>query len=87
MPLETYLLDDLLLLNQECPDNAILDHPVAEVASIDAVHCLGGPRQPFIAHFFWSEGLDLHDISNLHQLPAKMQQQARHNIWRICTRM
>ena len=68
--LESHLFDDLLLLDQECPDNAVLDHPVAEVASIDAVHCLGGSRQPLVAHLLWSEGLDLQYIPDSHQLPA-----------------
>lgn len=55
-----HLLDDLLLLNQEGPHNPVLDHSVAEVATIDAVHRLGGSRQPLVAHLLRSEGLDLH---------------------------
>ena len=38
-----HLLDDLLLFNEEGPHNPVLDHSVAEVATIDAVHRLGRP--------------------------------------------
>lgn len=54
-----HLLDDLLLLNQESAHDAVLDHPVAEVSSVDAVHRLGWPRQPLIAHLLGPQRLDL----------------------------
>ena len=56
-----HLFDDLLLLDEERAHDAVLDDRVAEVASVDAVHCLRGPRQPPVAHLLGPQRGDLHN--------------------------
>lgn len=58
-----YLLDDLLLLDEEGAHDTVLDNSVAEVAAVDAVHCLGRPRQPPVAHLLGPQRWDLRACS------------------------
>ena len=52
-----HLLDDLLLFDEKCPDDALLDAVAAPRAAVRALHCLLGVRD--LGVFTGSQSRDL----------------------------